>query len=369
MDMKTKDFYLALVLGSFTLWSCSNNDDLSQSSLKTSLNNSVLQLTTAVATISASQGYQVLAVSSTSSNSPSLVKSSVAAFDTTYNSIQLADVAGVYNYKATPSKKWQNSLMQYFVKSADNEHMIVSLPEEKVLHPYSLLRYSAKDSLLTNNYKIDVSDYKYVFNRYLGWDYQMASTINIKTVDVGALKIQSSYSKANDYKYVSEFVFTDNYKAICNYTTGDTAAATYAINDGTKILYEEKYTAIRTSSMGNRHKEKEYSLTIGDVQIVRGMNQQNNSLDSAKVYVAGVLQLNSKIEFITDITSGEIESSVINKKRDLKITFDDGTSTTISELLGTSVTTIRNLFASLRQASFATSVIDWIAWDIYTNKE
>lgn len=367
--MKTKGFYLALLLGSFTLWSCTNNENLSQSSLKTSLNNSVQQLTTAVTTISASPGYQVLAVSSTAPNSPSLVKSSVTAFDTTYNSILLADVAGVYNYKATPSKKWHNSLMRYFIKTDVNTHMVVSLPEEKVLHPYSLLRYSAKDSLLTNNYKIDVSDYQYSFNNRLGWNYKMASTINIKTVDVGALKIQSSYSKANDYKYASEFVFTDNYKAICNYTTGDTAVATYAINNGTKTLYEEKYTAIKTASMGNRHKEKEYSLTIGDVQIVRGLNHKNNSLDSAKVYVAGVLQLNSKVEFITDSTSGETESSVINKKRDLKITFDDGTSTTISELLGTSVTTIRSLFASLRQASFATSVIDWIAWDIYTNKE
>jgi hypothetical protein len=59
---------------------------------------------------------------------------------------------------------------------------------------------------------------------------------------------------------------------------------------------------------------------------------------------------------------------VINQKRELKITFDDGTSSTISELLGTSVTTIRTLFASLRLSSFAVSIVDWIAWDIYTNK-
>jgi len=367
--MKTKSIYLALILGSFAFWSCSGNENLSQASLKTSLDNNVQELATALNTISATPGYQILGVSSTSDNSSSSVKSSVAAFDSTYSSILLTDIAGVYNYKATSYKKRQISLMRYFIKTADNTHMIISLPEQKVLHPNSLLQYSVKDTLLKNNYKIDVSDYQYSFNYRLGWNYQMASAITIDSVNVSNLKIQSSYSKANDYDYASEFVFADNYKAICNYSTGDTAVATYAVNNGSKTLYEEKYTAIKASS-GSRHIEKEYSLTIGDVQIVRGMNHNNSSLDSAKVYVSGVLQLNSKVEFITDSTStDETEHSIINKKRDLKITFDDGTSTTITKLLGTSIDTIRTLFASLRQASFATSVVDWIAWDIYTNKE
>jgi putative Mn2+ efflux pump MntP len=61
--------------------------------------------------------------------------------------------------------------------------------------------------------------------------------------------------------------------------------------------------------------------------------------------------------------------SVTAHKRELKITFDDGTSKTISELLGTSVETIRNLFISLRQSYFATSIVDRIAWDIYIKKK
>jgi len=367
--MKTKGFYLALLLGSFTLWSCSNKDDLSQGSLKTSMNNSVQELTAAMNVISASDGYQVIASAESSTDGPYMVKSSVVAFDSTYNSILLADIAGVYEYKATPYKRWQNSLMRYFVKTGESAHMIVSLPEAKVLHHRSLLRYSPEDTLLTNDYVFDLSAYQYNFNPRLGYDYQIAANINVKSVNVGDLKIQSSYSRANNYNYASEFLFADNYKAICNYTTGDTAVSTYAINDGTKTLYEEKYTAIRTSTMGNRHKEKEYSLSIGDVQIVRTKGHGDNGLDSAKVYVAGVLQLNSKVEFVTDSTSDDSENCLINHKRDLKITFDDGTSATISELLGTSVETIRTLFASLRQASFATNVIDWIAWDIYRNKE
>ncbi len=91
------------------------------------------------------------------------------------------------------------------------------------------------------------------------------------------------------------------------------------------------------------------------------------SLDSAKVYVGGVLQVKSKVE-IVDKTTATTDNSVTLMKRELKITFDDGTSATFTELAGKAITDISTLFAAMRQGSFATSIIDWIAWDIYTNK-
>jgi hypothetical protein len=363
--MKTKSFYIVVLLISIFSWSCSNND-MSQGTLKSSLNKSVQELSTAMNVISSSNGYQVLSTPSTD-NTASLVKSSVLSFDSTYNSILLADIAGVYDYRAI-YKRGSMSAFRFFTKTGESADMIVRLPEEKVKNPRVLLHFTPADTLLTNNYVIDLSKYEYHFNRYLGWDYQMASTINIKNVDAGALAIQSSNSRTSGYKYASEFVFADGYKASCIYASGDTAVATYAISDGTKTLYAEKYTAIKTYG-DNRHREKQYSLTIGNVEIVRE-NVPHDGLDSVKVYVGGVLQLNSKVEIVDiDSTTDETDNSVINHKRELKITFDDGTSATISELLGSSVTTIRNLFASLRLASFATNIVDWIAWDIYTNRE
>ena len=369
--MKVKSFFPAILLLSILCWSCSNSD-FSQASLKDSMNKSVQDLTTAMNKIYTSNGYQILAISSgTASNtSASLVKSSVAAFDTTYSSILLTDIAGIYDYKAVKNKKGGNKLFRFFTKSGISSDMVVRLPESKVKNPNKLLYYSPSDTLLVNDYVIDLSKYEYNFNHRLGWNYQMASTITIKNVNVGALAIQSSSSMSNGYKYASEFVFADGYKASCTYTSGDTAVATYAINDGSKVLYSEKYTAIR-GTKGSKHKEKQYSLTIGNVEIVREMNHEK--LDSAKVYVNGTLQTKAKVE-IVDISTGATtddatDNSVINKNRELKITFDDGTSSTISDLLGTSVTTIRSLFASLRQSSFAVGIVDWIAWDIYTNKE
>lgn len=363
--MKTKSFYFAFILLGFISWSCTNKDDLSQASLKTSISKNVQELTSTLDGIKASAGYQVLATPSSVSG-VSMSKAYSPIIDSTFNSIALADIVGEYDYnKSSNYKKWKFSLLNFFSKTADNAtQMIVRLPEEKVKKPWTLTHYLPADTLLTNNYVFALNDYQYNFNRYLGWNYKMASTINIKSVDAGALKIKSSNSKTAGYKFNSEFAFANGSVAKCDYATGDTAVATYAITNGTKTVYEEKYTAIK-SATAYKHRENSYSLTIGDVQIVR--NAGKNSLDSAKVYVAGVLQLNSKVE-IVDLATDSVEVSVTNHKRELKITFDDGTSSTISSLLGSSVTTIRDLFIALRQTYFATNVVDIIAWNIYVKK-
>jgi len=370
--MKTKGFYVAITLFAVLTWSCSNQDNPSDKSLKSSIDQNAQNLSSALGQITSSPGYQVLAVTGTAAaSSPSMVKASVGSIvvDSTINSIALADIMGVYNYKAVSFKKGGLSLLRYFTKTADNTQMIVRLPESKVKHFGGMLHYSPADTLLANDYVISVSKYDYKFNRFLGWDYSLASNINIKNVNAGDLKIQSSSNKTTGTNFSSEFAFANGYLATCSYSNGDTAVSTYSITQGTKILFEEKYTAIK-SAVTKRHREKSYSLTIGDVQIIRA--QGKNSLDSAKVYVAGVLQTKSKVE-IVNVSTGTVEDStnicVANHNREIKITFDDGTSSTISQLLGTSVDTIRTLFISLRQTYFATNVVNWIAWDIYTKKQ
>jgi hypothetical protein len=364
--MKTKSYFSVLLLVILLLGACTDSS-LDNVSLKSSLNNSAQELKTVVNKISSSEGYQVLTVTDTETESPSRVVSGNFIPDSTYNSILLADIAGVYDYKAIPYKRAGIPLLRFFTKTADSEFMIVRLPEEKVKKPRLLMQYFPADTLLTNNYIITLSEYAYNFNRFLGWNYKMASNLNIKGIDAGTLKIRSSKSRTEGYKYASEFIFADGYTAQCSISTGDTAITVYAISNGAKILYEEKYTAIKTSSE-SRLREREYSLTIGNVQIIRKPGK--NSLDSARVYLDGVLQVNARVE-IADIetTTGEGENSVVNRKRELKITFDDGTSTTMSELLGSSIDTIRGLFASLRQATFSTAIIDRIAWGIYIQKE
>lgn len=359
--MKTKVFYSALFALAILSWSCSKSEDalttpITSTSLKSAINDNVQALSTALKTISGSAGYQVISDGVTLK---SAVTSPVDSLLT--NQILLADIAGVYEYKM-PTNRWgiQNST-RFFNKTANGDGtMIVRLPEEKVKNWGTMFSFRAADTALVNNYQVTLSAYEYKFHPYVGYTYNMASGINVKGVDAGVLKIQSSNNYVNGYKYASEFDFANGYKTVCNYTTGDTIVSTYAINKDDKVLYEEKYTAVKVAG---KHREKSFSLTIGDVKVVRALNIKN-SLDSAKVYVGGVLQTNSKVE-IVDKTVDPTATSVTRKGRELKITFDDGTSKTFTELTGSVIDNISSLFASMRQVTFSTNVIDWIAWDTY----
>ncbi|HLP05217.1 MAG TPA: hypothetical protein VK152_07295 [Paludibacter sp.] len=367
--MKTKKIYYALAAIVLSAYGCSSRDDLN-SSLKSALNANIQQLNTSLKAISSSDGYQVLAVPVPEQNAANLVKSPAGPFDSTFTTIALADIAGVYDYKALPFQQGGIPGFRFFQKTADNNLMVVRLPEEKVKHPAGLLHFFPSDTTLVNNYVITLSDYLYTYNRpYHVWDYHMASSINVKNTDAGNLQISSSNSKENGYKYSSGFEFADGYKASCVYSTGDTALSVYTISKGGTKLYEEKYTATK-SSLENRHREMEYTLVIGDVKIVREHKGHGQSgLDSAKVYVNDVLQANAKVALVDAAATDGTDNSIVSKKRELQITFDDGTTATISQLLGdTSLATIRSLFATLRQAGFATGIVDWIAWDVYNNK-
>lgn len=366
MSMKTKSLYLAAFLLGVLSWNCNKTDglktDANSESLKMSINSGVQELTTAINAISTSAGYQVIA-----GPTDLMTKSAeLSPIDTIKHSIFLADIAGVYDYKAQALKTWPFTIFRFFNKTATSSQMIVRLPEEKTKVSKSLLRYLPSDTLLANNYVVTLSDYQYNFNWYVSYDYKMASSIKVKDVEAGVLKIQSSSSKTNGYRYASEFTFPSGYVTKCIYTSGDTAISSYAITKNSKTLYEEKCTAIKVS-LDPRHRETEFSLTIGNVLIVRKTELGHLSLDSAKVYVGGVLQVKSKVE-IVDKTTATTDNSVTLMKRELKITFDDGTSATFTELAGKAITDISTLFAAMRQGSFATSIIDWIAWDIYTNK-
>jgi hypothetical protein len=364
--MKVKSLILSVAFLSVISWNCSKSGDLTslegQGTLKSAVSLGMQDLATAVQAITTSASYQVI-----SGPSDLTTKSlSVSLLDTVQHSILLSDIAGVYDYKATAVAGTNGAMLRFFNKTAESSLMVVRMPEEKVKASKGLLHYTPADTLLVNNYVVSLSDYQYRFRYYNGWTYQMASSIKIKDVDAGVLKIATSNDKTAGYHFSSEFNFPSGYVTKCTYTSGDTAISDYAITKGTKVYYEEKYVAIKTSSE-LKHRETEFSLTIGEVLIVRKLDRTQTSLDSAKVYVSGVLQTKSKVE-IVDKTTDTTDKCITGQKRELKITFDDGTSKTFTELAGGVITDISTMFASVRQANFSTAIIDWIAWDIYTNK-
>lgn len=373
--MKTNKIYTALVLLSVINWSCTTQNDVSNASLKSSVNSNAITLTAAVNTITSSTGYQILLNHNTTSSPSHVSETEGVTIDTTVIKYSLVDVAGVWDYKPSLNKKRPLPLNSFFKNTGTSEDLILRMPEVKVKNPAALFIYRPADTTLVNNYVIDVSKYNRIYKQFKPqrwyWNYDMASNISTSGVSVGNLSIQSSNQLTTGYHFKSSFAFADGYVANTSYTSGDTVISLYNISKDNKVLYQEKFTSIKTSST-TKFREKEYSLTIGNVQIVRTPGP--NSLDSAKVYLAGVLQTKAKVEIIDLPTSTTVadstETTVSNYKRAIQITFDDGTVTTISQLLtDNTLQNIRNLFATIRKAYFATDIVDNVANYIYKNKQ
>jgi hypothetical protein len=341
-----------IILLNLVLAGCSkNNNSISSLSLKESLNQGSAVLNKAVSAISATKAYSVFTVNDGTSKSS-------AASDSIYKVyIPLDKISGVYEYKpVTTYDKWGISLIKYFNRTSDNSNMIVKLPLSKVQKPHTLRHYSAADSALTNNFSISVSGYHNNYNSYWDYDYLLASEITIDGTVAGNLNIKTIISPTKGTDYSSQFAFAGSYTAQYKYLSGDTTVSSFSITESNKVLYEEKLLTIKndTARFGREH---QYILTIGDVQIVR-----KNRTDSAKVYVGGVLQPDAVVKIIDK--EADSEASVC-KHRDIQITFEDGTVTTVSALIGNSVDNIATIFDSLHSVYFAAYIVDWIAYDIY----
>jgi hypothetical protein len=352
MKMKNK-ISIGILLLTILMWSCeSNNSSIETASLKQAINTSAATLNTAVTNVSSSRAFSLLTMSDDGGKSVS--------GDSIYKVyIGLDQIKGVYNYKPVPSYHHGISLIRYFTKTADASKMVVNMPLKKVEHPRWLREYKASDSTLTNNFSIAVSGYHNNYNNYWDYEYLLASEISIDNVVAGKLNINTVISPKSGTDYASQYAFTDGYTADYKYLSGDTTVSSFGISKGNVLLYEEKRQTVRndTVKFGREHM---YTLTIGNVQIVR-----KSGIVAPAVYLNGVLQTNAVVEIVDK--EADHEASVC-KKRDIKITFDDGTSSTVSALIGESVDNIKLLFDSLHSVYFAAYIVDWIAYDIYYSR-
>jgi hypothetical protein len=340
---------------SILVFGCTKNDGvLNNKSLKQAVNQSAQNLNTAVDVISASGAYSILTGSNGTLKSATITDSTYRVY------IPLDLIKGVYDYKPVPkTDRWGWSLMKFFTKTADESKMIVRMPLKKVKSPGSLRHFSQADSSLTNNFAIAVSEYHNNYNSYWDYDYLLASEISIDNVVAGNLNIKSIVKPRHKVDYASQYAFSGSYTADYKFFSGDTTVSSFTITGSDKVLYEEKLLTIKKDS-AKFGREHQYILTIGDVQIIR-----KSGTHDAEVWVNGVFQPNAIVSIVDE--EEDSEASVC-EKRDVQITFEDGTTVLVSDLIGKSVENIRTLYRSLHQVYFAAEVVDWIAYDIYYHR-
>jgi hypothetical protein len=347
---KRNEAFLVLFLLSILLLSCERNTgSLDTVTLKQKINKSAEVLNDAVESIATTKAFSLLTIGESDAKS--------VFGDSIYRVyIGLDQIKGVYDYQPVTTFERGISLIKYFTKTADNSNMVVKLPLKKVEHPGSLRHYEAADSALINNFLISVSEYHNNYNSYWDYDYLLTSSISIDDEVAGALNIESIVSPSAGTDYKSIYTFTNDYSAQYKYLSGDTTVSSFGIYKDDVLLYEEMRQTIKndTAKFGREHM---YTLSIGDVQIIR-----KSGVYAPAIYVGGVLQTSAVVEIID--RESDPEASLC-KKRDIRITFDDGTVTTLSALIGGSVENIKVLFESLHNVYFAAYIVDWIAYDIY----
>jgi hypothetical protein len=359
--MKSKGRYiLIIVFLSAALFSCTKTGFVNNTSLKESINQSALSLNNAVASISSSKAYSILTVNAATAKS--------ATVDSTFKVYIILDsIKGIYNYHPLTKNKWGipfrdrfgMPIMRYFSKTADDSKMIVNMPLSKVQRPTFLWNWIKSDSALVNNFQIAVSDYHNDYNSFWDFDYLLKSEISIDSVVAGELNIDYVKSPSLGTTYASEYAFANGYTADYKYKSGDTTNSSFAISKAGAVLYEEQLLTVKvdTAWFGREHL---YILTIGNVQITRKSGSK-----TVTVSLNGVVQPNAVVTIVDQ--AADPEASVC-KKRDVQITFEDGTVTTVSTLIGNSIADIKTLFDSLHSVYFAAEVVDQIAYDIYYQK-
>jgi len=344
--MKRNVFIIAGIVA-LTAWQCSKSDR-SNLSLKVSLEVSAEKINTAFDKISASKGYELLSVTEADTKS-----------DDSYgfrDSIDLALIEGIYDFKpVTETTRHLYFPFRLFEKTETSDKLIVNLPERLVFHPRHLHYYNKSDSALKNNFTITASDYHFYYTWWNNYDYNLSADFTLDSKDVGAMNLFSSWKSGTAGKYSRSFTFPEGYSIAQNGQTGDTAKMAFALAQNEDTLLMESLTFI---GQDFKRKEMQYILSIGKVDIKR-----TTGIDSIQVFLDGVLQKKAAAK----IVDTEDVNTSICYKRDILLTFDDGTTSKLSELISPSIETLRTLSRSLSEMYISKHIVDYIAFSIYYN--
>jgi hypothetical protein len=349
--MKRNILVIGIVFGLFG-WSCSKVDTKTQQQgLKQSIEQGTTAINAAIGKITETKGYQILSLGS---NSTAKELAQATSFK---DSITLGLIAGIYDYQPDTMIMSHNFAYPFrlFKKTGTSDKMIVNLPQKLIFNPRYLHSILSSDSVLKNDFTISASDYHLYYNSWSNLDYKLTAGLTLNSVDLGSFDISSVSNSYKDQINSSQYTFTDGYSISTSWQAGDTSKSSFALLQNNNPLLLES-----TLFVGNGfHKsEKQYDLTIGNVEIKRGFG-----IDSIQVYQNGVLQKKAGAK----ITDSADSTGTICNKRDILLTFDDGTTAKLSTLISPALTQLKALVSSLHDMYFAENIVDYIAMNIYFN--
>jgi len=356
--MKKNISIIILFIG-LVAWQCSKFDQ--KADLKQSLMSGVNDVNTALSSISFSRGYDLLTINGDGSGMGFSTEtgtdvSSVVAWDIT-DSITLDKVAGIYNFQPDYSRFWHRYFpVSLFKKTGESDHMIVHMPQRLMFRPKYLFNMNVPDTSLKNDFTIDASAYHLFRNGWNSFDYNLEAAFTVRDTAIGESNINYLTDPEDGISFDSEFTFPLGYKITVEKSAVDTIrSSSFALlDDNDDILLKETSVVAKT---GYKMHEKTYILTIGNIDIKR-----STGVDSIQVYLNGTLQKKAAVKIMDEKEDNDNKS--ICHSRDLQITFDDGTTTNLSDLINPALVTLRTLVGALGEMYFARNIVDYIALSI-----
>lgn len=350
-----------LLLFSVILWSCSDSSDTNLEedlSLVQIMEVKANALTDAVINISESKGFEVIMVDD---GTDLKHRSGVDDIFRYEMSITLDDIKGIYDYKKGLNHQQgaiKYDYKRYFDKVDDSDLFIVRLPKEKAMRPWKL--HVDEDGEFVNDFVITTTDYNYAYSGGLDFDYLLNSEIEVDKENAGELFVDWSVTDNMNFNYESKFTFTDDYSVGVMFDLDEKVNYQFNLMKGDDILFMEEVEI--SKSEDTNKKELEYTLVFGNIKIV-----WNSESHAYVVYRNDVLQEGAIIE----VTRHEEDSDDTNvafcrKGRDIKITFEDGTSIELSELLSEDTLELMDkLFSSMYDMKFVKHIVDKVAREVY----
>jgi len=327
-------------------WQCSKVDQ--SLSLKESVELTTDRINTAFDKIADSKGYRLLSVTEDGTKTEGI--------DGFRDSIELELIAGVYDFK--PGTEKPRNLyfpLRLFAKTNDSDKLIVNMPEKLAFHPRYLHFCDRADSVLENNFTISASEYHFYYNWWNNSDYKLVADFTLNGEDVGGIEMLTAWKSGTAGIQTKNFTFPEGYTIVKSVETGDTVTMVFALARNEETLLME---SLSFTGDGFKRKEKQYILSIGNVDIKR-----TTGIDSIQVFLDGVLQKKAGAK----IVDNDDYNSSICHKRDILLTFDDGTTANLSDLISPSMETLKSLSKSLGEMYFSRHIVDYIAFSIYYN--
>jgi hypothetical protein len=340
--MKKNVIAIVVIMGAVA-WSCQKSDT-GNNGLKQSVENGVASINNAVNKISGTPGYQLLSLNDISA------RSDMSFADT----ITLADVAGIYDFQPdTVMRMHMFNTFRLFKKTGVSDNMVVNLPEQMIMHPRHMEYYEPLDTVYPNNFTITATDYHIYLNWWHSFEYKLTAGMTLNGNNAGNMDVFATAHSEHSNAYHSKYNFNDGYSIGSTWQDGDTATSSFFLAKDNDTLFMEKNMFVRQYY----HKaEKYYDLTIGAVELKKSAN-----VDSLQVFVGGVMQQHAA-EIITN--DSDTTGSVCHK-RDILLTFDDGTTEKLSVMLAPVKDQLKSLQQSLHDMFFARRIVDYITSSIF----